>query len=906
MTKSRYRRAVRVALFHAVTGTPILAAATNSAFAQLPAFPGADGAAGTVTGGRGGLVYHVTRLNAAIDDPARNDPGTLRYGLNNANFPSGPRTIVFDVSGTIHLGRLAQPGWDPNGNGWDTQSRIDIPSNITVAGQTAPGKGIVIMGGVVKPGANNSIIRNLTIAPGYGNRNFFDPGDPGPTPGDFPDSYVYDALDISGTNIMIDHVTAAYATDETISANELANNVTIQYSNISQGQNYPQADAEGGGNYTGHALGSLLQAGSNAKMSIHHNLYAHLKGRLPRVGSEVGTGAHNDFRNNVFYNWLSTAGGGAGGQPSFNKFVGNFYLAGDGGDDPVGGTSTDITNRPGGTGIFNGSNSTGTRVYHAGNLKDINKDADALDGVALTNADFGSSLFVTDASFAVPYFGATDSATAAYNQVLNYAGARWWTRDGVIDSIDERIINEVRTGTGQIKAWADDPFNPDVNEGTEWRAMVNTPSETRPGSWDGDQDGMPFTWEQAHGLSNITQDHNGDFDADGYTNLEEYLNEVAAWPAPQPIVFANANGTGRFEEINNWDIRWQPSRYDEARINSGTVTINSVGQHAGTLAIGASAGNTATLAISAGWIDVANQLKVGAAGNGHVVQSGGIVYAPSIVVGSATGSLSTYTYAAGALVTSNLQLVGGGRMTLTTGSDKLLKLNTLGIDAANGSTLDLSDNAMMIDFAPGGPSPKSQVEQWIASGRAGGAWTGAGITSTAARERADGATTLGLLDGAEYRSIYGPGATFAGQPVDDSSVLVTYTWYGDADFSGVVDFDDYVRIDGGFNTGASGWLNGDFDYSGTIDFDDYVLIDLAFNSQNGTLRQAVNWLSGDDRSFDMRSTPGTAKVLEHYQQFGLGYAQGFLAAVPEPSALVLAGIGIVGLGSHRRRRREAR
>src|ERR1044072_5116838 len=141
-----------------------------------------------------------------------------------------------------------------------------------------------------------------------------------PTPGDFPVSYVYAAIDISGTNTMIDHVSTMYATDETISANELANNVTIQYSNISQGQNYPQADAEASGTtYTGHALGSLLQGGTDAKFSVHHNLYAHQKGRLPRVGSEVGNGAYNDFRNNVFYDWLGTAGGGATGQRSSNN-----------------------------------------------------------------------------------------------------------------------------------------------------------------------------------------------------------------------------------------------------------------------------------------------------------------------------------------------------------------------------------------------------------------------------------------------------------------------------------------------------------------------------------------------------------------------------------------------------------
>src|SRR4029079_15384723 len=209
---------------------------------------------------------------------------------------TGPRTIVFDVSGVIHLGRAAVSGWDANGNGWDTASRLTAPWDTTIAGQTAPGP-IIIMGGTIKPGGNNIIIRNVTVAACYGNRSFDEAGKP-PTSGDFPDSYVYDAFDISGTNVMLDHVTAIYGTDETVSMNELANNITIEFCTIAQGQNYPQADAEASGvSYTGHALGSLLQAGSNAKISVLHNRYAHLKGRLPRVGTESGA--------------LTVAGGGA-------------------------------------------------------------------------------------------------------------------------------------------------------------------------------------------------------------------------------------------------------------------------------------------------------------------------------------------------------------------------------------------------------------------------------------------------------------------------------------------------------------------------------------------------------------------------------------------------------------------
>jgi hypothetical protein len=61
---------------------------------------------------------------------------------------------------------------------------------------------------------------------------------------------------------------------------------------------------------------------------------------------------------------------------------------------------------------------------------------------------------------------------------------------------------------------------------------------------------------------------------------------------------------------------------------------------------------------------------------------------------------------------------------------------------------------------------------------------------------------------------------------------------GDADHNGVINFDDYVRIDDGFNNHLIGFSNGDFNYDGVINFDDYVIIDLAFNTQSGMLSQS--------------------------------------------------------------------
>lgn len=642
-----------------------LAMIAAPAVAQIPAFPGADGAARNVTGGRGGIVYHVTKLDSAIDDPQRNDLGTLRYGLNNSNFPSGvPRTIVFDVGGVFHLGRLPQVDWNPNGNGWDSQSRLTVGgTNITIAGQTAPGAGVIFMGGGLKPQGSNNIIRNVTVAAGYGMRNWYDPGDPyppvppavppSPGPGIFPDATVYDALDIAGTNIMIDHVSTLFATDESISMNEVANNITVQYSNISQGQNYPQWDPDvSPARFTGHALGSLLEAGANASISFHHNLYAHEKGRVPQIGGgATNSPAFYDFRNNVFYNWFSTAGT-KGGTTRLN-LVNNFYLAGPGGEDPVGGTNTGITTVNGGTGVI-GASST---VYRVGNMLDSNKDGDANDGSLLSSTGSPANpLFLNSTS---TYAGASETAVSAFNRVLDYMGANWWMRDNIIDTPDERIIHETRTGTGKVMAWADNPWNNDPNEGQEWRDLVNTPEVSRAPEWDteasvgyGVGDGMPTYWETIHGLAANARDDTADFDQDGYTNLEEYLNDVAAWPAPNAIMF-DPNSNGRFAEILNWDANpdpnvahgWQPSRYDAAVVRSGLVVVDAVGQHAGGLIVAPFAGDSATLRVSSGWLRVADTLELGAEGTSGVLELQG------------TGQLHVHRITSGA--NGSIEMTGG-------------------------------------------------------------------------------------------------------------------------------------------------------------------------------------------------------------------------------------------------------
>jgi hypothetical protein len=166
----------------------------------------------------------------------------------------------------------------------------------------------------------------------------------------------------------------------------------------------------------------------------------------------------------------------------------------------------------------------------------------------------------------------------------------------------------------------------------------------------------------------------------------------------------------------------------------------------------------------------------------------------------------------------------GATVALTATTQKLSSL------AINGSgTLDLRDSDLILDYT--GASPLASIQTLINTARNGGTWTGSGLTSSAARDNAAHNTTLGAIEAADYPG----GSTFDGEPLDATMVLVKYTYYGDTDFNGKVNFDDYVRTDNGFNNHLSGWTNGDFDGNGLVNFDDYVLIDLAFNTQGPVL-----------------------------------------------------------------------
>ncbi len=187
------------------------------------------------------------------------------------------------------------------------------------------------------------------------------------------------------------------------------------------------------------------------------------------------------------------------------------------------------------------------------------------------------------------------TAQDAYTTVLAHVGTSVPSRD----SVDTRIIQEVSTGT---TTYGNNGIISNPSDVGGWPVLSSDPAPD-----DDDHDGMPNDWELAHGLNpTLAADRNSDFDSDGYTNLEEYLNDIGAFPAVSTLEF-NGGANNRFAQAENWTAYWQPSRLDTAVVNNGTVVVDAVGQHAGTLMLG----NSATLSITAGWLKAADEVVIG-------------------------------------------------------------------------------------------------------------------------------------------------------------------------------------------------------------------------------------------------------------------------------------------------------
>jgi hypothetical protein len=468
-----------------------LAALQPLTFAQQLAFPGAEGAGRFTTGGRGTpesptTVFKVTSL------ADNNVPGTLRYAVSasQATFPH--RTIVFVVSGTIHL-----------------TAPLSIRSNTTIAGQTAPGDGICIADYPVSISGNNVILRYVRIRMGDKNQNL----------GMVDGSGNGDALGSLGySNIIVDHCSISWSSDEACTIYR-GDNLTLQWNIVSEPLNYSYHFEAGGTDYQEHGYGGIWGA---RKASFHHNVIAHAKGRMPRfAGSSTyppGTvGQENvNFYNNVVYNWQAySTNGGEGG--NYN-IINNYYKYG---PNTSAGNSNGVAIR---NQIMNPSKSAELpypKIYMDGNFVDGSPVVTGRNWLGVSMS--GGSLNDTNQSkVATPFDVAPytlQSATDAFESVLKNAGATLPRRD----TLDRRIINDIRFRTGKII-----DVQGGFTHGTPYALTVNAwpslGSVTAP--VDTDNDGMPDAYELANGLNPNNAADRAIVTPDGYTNLESYLNGI--------------------------------------------------------------------------------------------------------------------------------------------------------------------------------------------------------------------------------------------------------------------------------------------------------------------------------------------------------------------------------------------
>jgi hypothetical protein len=426
------------------------------------AFPLAEGHGRFSIGGRGGTVIHVTNLSDS-------GVGSLRDAIEEDR---GPRTVVFDVSGIIKL-----------------NSRLVLNQNyVTVAGQTAPGKGIVIRTapfGIA--GSTDIAVRHLRVRLGAG--------------------ATFDGMGLTGANhAIIDHASISWTIDEAFSSRG-GKNITLQRTliseclNVAGHQNYPAGTAHGYAASIGGDIGSF-----------HHNLLAHCEGRnWSLAGGLDPTGNFSgrlDISNNVVYNWAGrTTDGGA----HEVNFVGNYY-------------------RPGpATQVFHAlkadyDNFPGTQQYYCfGNVMPGRFTASEQNKACVKGygEPQGYVHFVNQPWF--PSYAELHSAEGAFKSVLSDVG----NTQPVFDDHDDRVVDETMKGTTSSKgSKSGKPGLPDHEN--DVGGYENYPQETRDASWDSDGDGLPDFWEHAANLNpqsaaNDFSESNTDADGNGYTELEDYL-----------------------------------------------------------------------------------------------------------------------------------------------------------------------------------------------------------------------------------------------------------------------------------------------------------------------------------------------------------------------------------------------
>lgn len=426
----------------------------------IPAFPGAEGFGADTVGGRGGKVFTVTNLNDSGD-------GSLRAAVE----ASGPRTVVFGVSGTIEL---------------KTPLIVKNP-NITIAGQTAPGGGITLRDYTLHIDAQDVVVRYIRSR--LGNVSKVED----------------DAINIrdGARNVVLDHLSASWSTDEVLSPSGDIKNITIQWCLIAESLN-KSVHLKGA-----HGYGSLLRA--TGGVSLHHNVWAYHRGRNPRFGDNYGKNTEQavfDFRNNIVSSWGDYASGTNDGRIQIN-YVDNLVRP-----SKFSSKSEPI--------VMTDKGDDNTQIFVKGNVVPGNKDWTidnskmvAWGGPPKELSKEPGKFKIMTAPFAAPAV-TTWPAAELMVRVLDSVGANYPWRD----SVDERIITQIAENSGKLID--------SQEEVGSWPAVPRGSA-----ALDTDGDGIPDAWEKAHGL-NAKDGADGAKlakDKSGYTNLELFINSLVA-PTP--------------------------------------------------------------------------------------------------------------------------------------------------------------------------------------------------------------------------------------------------------------------------------------------------------------------------------------------------------------------------------------
>jgi pectate lyase len=498
----------------------------------LPAFPGAEGFGAGAIGGRGGRVVFVTTL-------ADSGPGSLRAALT----ATGPRIVVFRVGGTINL-----------------LTRITLTAEhsfLTVAGHTAPGDGIQIRGyDIAFSGVRDIVLRYLRLRP----------GDSGPLISS-KSSIIFtgDSATNKSQNIMLDHCSFYWGPDENVNLWDYVENVTVQWS-ITEGMAHDTCPVGSTAcqfeESKSYLVGTDLGNGDRLKnVTLHHNLMANTAQRNPSLASN---GPHHII-NNVVYNWRDfgtsiwnrNADASNGVQVNL---IGNIYV-----DGP-------LSNRnrfP--IGVEGDVRNPDNYVYVSGN-----RGRSPL-GTAATDWDLVSSGYdptkywtqQLPISFrrATPWPDSPVPVTVTpTNDVVETVIAGVGATKPVRDALDLRVIEDFRQLRGFVRkaSQANLLDYPTLQGGT-------APTDT-------DGDGMPDDWERRFGLNpNDASDGKLDANDDGYTNIEEYLNETI--PTKTLNVACNLDFSGD-NQIDATDamllLRWLFGFRSAALVN-GVMTIPAGG-----------------------------------------------------------------------------------------------------------------------------------------------------------------------------------------------------------------------------------------------------------------------------------------------------------------------------------------